>query len=59
MRLRVSSAPVAMANPTTVTTPGRIRRCHRHGRAVTCSVAGIASWQVSLVKTANSAPRLG
>jgi len=56
--VRVSmNAPVAMATPATVATAVHIRLCH--GRAVTRSVTGIASWPTSLAKIANSGPRPG
>jgi hypothetical protein len=54
------NAPVTTANLVTVTAGRRIRRIRRrHDRAVTRSVAGIASWAASLVKIANSGPRRG
>ena len=56
--LSMTNATVTMASPRTVTV-GHIHRCHHHGRAVTRSVTGIASWTVSPVKIANNGPRPG
>lgn len=71
VRLSVNNVTVTRASPTTPATVGHIRRRgdrrrgsrrghgNRRGRAVTCSVTGIASSPTSLVKVANSVPRPG
>lgn len=67
VRLSVNNVTVTRASPTTPATVGHIRRRrgnrrghgNRRGRAVTCSVTGIASLPTSLVKVANSGPRPG